>query len=520
MKKRAQLPNAQTYTVMFRGLAKSQHPKTAVAEAVKHYNLLLRDTRLEPNTIHLNAVLNVCARALDIESMFLIAESVNEGVRSPTSSTYTTIINALRHSTLHEGKDLPIEQRNANVVKAVERCKGLWKEVMQKWSTGKVSIDEELVCSMGRILYLSPNRADKKQITDLMEQTMGLPNFLKSDNGGSTQNESGQQVQTRDNSRGPAKRGAYVAPGRNTLALILTMLSSCKETKAGMKYWNIIVNQHEVVPDMDNWLRLLGLCKVGKNSAFATSTVELIPDDLINYRHFRVAMEACERDNINPNVMTNSDKVIDSMLKRLTLPDMHSLRLHLHVALVSHYQFRKKAAVDGKDEEAKRDYGKQIILSLGRLWEPFKILHYHYFKTVKSKNSAEEKVLYNDKREVIALARHMISAFNKVINEQMLPDGDLREIRPVAAKINREIQGFYADREDREPKLRRGVESEMKDKTNEDLEAHEDGADSLDELQGRGPAPWITYLSARISKVKPEEKPRYAGRRGPQRASR
>ncbi len=63
MKKRGQPPNAQTYTILFRGFAKSQHPTLAVSEAVRIYTTMLDSPRLPLNTIHLNAVLEVCARA-------------------------------------------------------------------------------------------------------------------------------------------------------------------------------------------------------------------------------------------------------------------------------------------------------------------------------------------------------------------------------------------------------------------------------------------------------------------------
>ena len=99
MKKRAQQPNAQTFTIIFRGCALSQHPKVAVSEAVKLYQNMLSVGRIKPNTIHLNAVLQVCAKASDLESMFSILTSSDDPLRSPNNLTYTTILNALRRKT-------------------------------------------------------------------------------------------------------------------------------------------------------------------------------------------------------------------------------------------------------------------------------------------------------------------------------------------------------------------------------------------------------------------------------------
>ncbi|KAF4123258.1 PPR repeat [Geosmithia morbida] len=491
MKKRGQLPNARTFTVMFRGLAKSQHPKQAVAEAVKHYNVLLNDKRLEPNSIHLNAVLNVCARAGDLENMFLIANSVNESTRSPTAYTYTTIFNALRHHSAaaspragagsrasrdEDGDDLPADQKYANAIKVVERAKGLWEEVVRKWFAARIVIDEELVCSMGRLLLASPRREDKRQIFDLLEQTMKIPNLvLKPELGTAQPDESMRNIAataaaaaaaaeaTPEQQKPPQQRGnaarphhknrpaAYAVPGRNTLALVLTTLSATRQTTAGIKYWNLMVRHYGVVPDRDNWLRLLGMLKVARSSAHAASIVDMMPDSHLDATAFRIAMETCVRDNLNRNSVANANAILDSMLRRLEHPDLHAMRLYLRVALVSHVHLRSMPDV----EEAKRLYGVQITESLARLWDPYKAAHYRCFKASDPSRSSGSGSgnLYNEKREVIALARQFISAFDKVTSEHLLPEKDLRDLKPIAAKINREVQSFFADRETREPNL-------------------------------------------------------------------
>ncbi|UNI21549.1 hypothetical protein JDV02_007529 [Purpureocillium takamizusanense] len=468
MKKRAQLPNVQTFTILFRGCARSQHPKLAVAEAVKHYNLLMTDKRLQPNSIHLNAVLNVCARAGDLDSMFLIADTVNDSTRAPTAYTYTTILNALRHHALGEIKDLPKEQQAANIQRAVDRSKALWTEVVDKWRQGRLAIDEELVCALGRVLLMSPNREVKREVLDLLQQTMNIPDLTKAL---AAADEKIQDPEMRDiavssaSKRPSASKAVYTVPGRNTLALVLTTLASSKLTTAGIKYWNLMVRHYGIVPDRDNWLRMFGMLKVAKASAHAAAILAIIPDEYLDPKPYRIAMETCIRDNINPNAMQNATSVLASMLGRLQpAPDIHTLRLYLRVALVSHFHLRAQAQ-NGDDAAAKRQYGTQITTALARLWEPYKQVHYYYFKaqpraaadaaTAAATSATEKKqdTFYNDKREVIALARLMFSAFNKVINENMLPEKDLRDLRPVGAKINREIQAFYSTGEQFEPKL-------------------------------------------------------------------
>ncbi|KPM46178.1 hypothetical protein AK830_g334 [Neonectria ditissima] len=451
MKKRAQLPNMQTYSIMFRGFAKSQHPKLAVSEAIRHYQILLKDSRLEPNSIHLNAVLNVCSRAGDLDSMFSIADTINESTRAADSFTYTTIINALRYNLLGDIKDLPDEQKNDNITKAIGRAKTIWEEVIGKWRQGRLVLDEEVVCAMGRLLIMAPDRIQKREVLDLIEQTMNIPNISKAEL------VSAADFRTKGLARANAKlahRVAWVKPDRNTLALVLTTLASSKLTTCGIKYWNVLVREHGIQPDMDNWMRMFGMLKVAKASAHACDILEIVPDEYINARNYQIAMETCVRDNINLNAIKNANKALDSMVKRLRVPDPHTMRLFLRVSLVSHYQLRARSE-KGDLIGAKRDYGIQITDALARLWEPYRKLHNHYFNVVKPKDDKAQAILYNDKREVIALARIMYGAFNKVIQQGMLPEADLQKIRPVGARINREIHTFFANREELEPNLRK-----------------------------------------------------------------
>lgn len=462
MKKRGQLPNVQTFTIIFRGCAKSQHPKAAVAEAVKHYNMLMADKRIQPNSTHLNAVLNVCAKAGDLDSMFLIANTANDSTRAPTAYTYTTILNALRHSAMRDIKELAYEQQSANLQKVVDQAKSLWMEVMDKWKQGRIVIDEELVCSMGRVLLLAPKREDKRDVLDLLQQTMNVPNLTKTLGSDPFQDPDMQNIAVKGASKAAtSSKAVYAIPSRNTLALLLKTLASSNLTTVGIKYWNLMVRHYGIVPDNDNWLRMFGMLKVAKASAHAASIITILPDEFLDAKPYQIAMETCVRDNINENAIENSTAILNSMMDRLDVPDIYTLRLYLRVALVSHYRLRTKAQ-KGDEQGAKREYGIQITTALARLWDPYKKVHYHYFKATPSPNNKkDEGILYNDKREVIALARLMFSAFNKVVNEGMLPEKDLRELRPVGAKINREIQAFYSTREQTEPKLRRTTDAEQ-----------------------------------------------------------
>jgi hypothetical protein len=452
MKKRAQFPNAQTYTTLFRGLAKSQHPKTAVFEAVKHYNALFKDSRLEPNSTHLNAVLNVCNRAGDMDSMFSIVDTLNESTRAPTSYTYTTVLNAIRFNTLDGLEELTPEQKDFNRKNGIQRAKAIWSEVMSKWRQGRLIIDEELVCSMGRMMTISTDLNEKKEVLDLIEQTMNIPNLSKvkemsAEDARKTNPHTGQVVKK-------DKNGVFTSPGNNTLSLILKVVLQTKLNSLGIKYWNFILRQYNLEPDRDCWLRLFTILRQAKASGHATEILDIIPASIIIPSFYRIALETCIRDNINPNVIKNADRALDNMMKHLEVPDAHAMRLYLNASQSTHYHLRARAR-EGDVAGAKRAYGIQITDALDRLWVPYRKLHDHYFKQVKAETKEQKKVLYNDQREVIALARIMYGSFNKVLQQEMLPEEDLKKIRPVGGRINREIQAFYANREEMEPNLRK-----------------------------------------------------------------
>ncbi|KAF5023247.1 hypothetical protein F66182_4699 [Fusarium sp. NRRL 66182] len=471
MKKRAQFPNAQTMTILFNGLAKSSHPKQAVTEAVKHYTRLLKDTRLEANSIHLNAVLNVCGRAGDLDSMFSIVDTINDTTRAPTAYTYTTIINALRFNVMKDIIDLPEEQKNYNLNNAVGRGQAIWEEVVSKWRKGSLRIDEELVCAMGRLILLAPSRVEKRQVLDLVEQTMNIPNLSTIKNASAI--ETRKKDPDTDEVAKKDGRGLYVEPKANTLALVLQTVSSSRLSSVGIKYWNLLVREYKIQPDLDAWMRLFGMLKQAKASAHATEILAIVPDDCINYRIYRIVMETCMRDNINLNAIKNANRALDSMMERLKIPDAHAMRLYLQVAQISHYHLRSRAG-DGDVEGAKRTYGIQIIDALSRLWEPYRKLHDHFFKKAKATSDQDKGVLYNNQREVIALARIMYGSYNKVVQQEMLPEADAEKIRHLGGRINREIHDFFANREEMEPNLRktkgRGTAEEDMSEYKDDIE--------------------------------------------------
>ncbi|KAI0911573.1 hypothetical protein F4823DRAFT_623467 [Ustulina deusta] len=422
MKKRAQLPNAQTFTIIFRGCAKSPHPKLALGEAVKLYQNMLTVGRIKPNTIHLNAVLQVCAKVEDLDSMFSILSSADDPLRSPNNLTYTTIFNAMRMAVDKAPADhdrsgsLTDEEIQKGKQDTIKRAKAIWEEVMSRWRSGSLVIDEELVCAMGRILLMG-GYTDIDSIESLIEQTMMISRADNKGLSGREGAESAASALPRPVIKAPgAPAIAHALPGNNSLSMILEALEKTRRTTKAIKYWNIFTLHYNVVPDVENWVRVLKVYQCGKNSGRAASALQGIPSDMLTQKHVRLAMKTCLRDNLNKSSLDNATAVLKTMGQTLSIPDVLSLRAYLQVAHASKRSF---------DSEAKQDYAaamdswaKSLAAALEHLFGPYQAVAKKC--VIEAPNTSDPKALeqaQNSKAEVVALARKMSAAYDILMSE-------------------------------------------------------------------------------------------------------
>src|SRR4051812_10391623 len=132
MKKRAQVPDAYTYTILFRGCAEHQHSGQALGKVMSIYQGMLSEkSPIKPNIIHLNALLKMCARANDMDALFAVINNLPDfGIGRPDKMSYTIIINAIR---MHLLADCPIDQtqmqQRAERRKAITNARQLWADI-------------------------------------------------------------------------------------------------------------------------------------------------------------------------------------------------------------------------------------------------------------------------------------------------------------------------------------------------------------------------------------------------------
>ncbi|TLS23259.1 uncharacterized protein PpBr36_05986 [Pyricularia pennisetigena] len=458
-KKRGQTPTAQTYTIIFDGCAASEHPKQAVGEAIKLYHTLLRSERLQPNTKHLNAVLKVCSRAGDQEALFSILQTA-EGNRKADNLTYTTILNSIRVRTAPSArkpelkglkKDEREDTRRMEIVVSIQRAKAIWEEIVRLWRSGKLILDEELVCAMGRILKTGDREANS-EILALIEQAMNIPRLDKAPLPAPQQPTEGKSavVTTR-----PVSGMGFATPGRNTLSLVLESLGTTRQTSLAVRYWDIFVQEHGVIPDSENWFRLFRTLWIGKASGKAAEYITRMPPQFLRPSTVHVALGTCVRDNLNELATANADKILAYAIRTLDAVDAMTMRHYLQAVLGNHHRFRVMEE-KGDVQQSQAELGKHYAHALRSLQGPLmkatnNLAHY---QAPKGPLKGRAAVQYNEFRELAATARRMISVADKIMNQKLVSDGkDLKWIKDLRVKMQIFVESVYEGRENLEPKL-------------------------------------------------------------------
>ncbi|KAI0976205.1 hypothetical protein F4678DRAFT_456528 [Xylaria arbuscula] len=448
MKKRAQQPNAQTFTIIFRGCARSEHPKLALGEAIKLYQNMLSVGRIKPNTIHLNAVLQVCAKVGDLDSMFSLLNSSDDPLRSPNNLTYTTIFNALRMAAekdLADNVNMPTDKMiRTKTQETIQRARAIWEEVLSRWRSGSLIIDEELVCAMGRILLMGEYK-DIDAIEGLIEQTMLIQRKNNKGLPGGAEGDGTALALPRSTVKAPgAPAITHALPGKNSLSMILEALEKTRRTTQAVKYWNIFTLHHRVVPDAENWVRILRAYHVGKNSGRAASALERMPRTTVTHKHVRIAMKTCLRDNLNKSALDNATQILNTMGKYLSIPDIQSLRTYLQVAHASKRSFDIQAVRDYAG--AMDSWAKNLHAALEHIFEPYQTAAKKH--VIEAPNTSDPKVLeqvQNSKAEVVALARKMCAAYDILTNEHpaSLTETQLANIKSRHGSLTRLINEYF-----------------------------------------------------------------------------
>lgn len=490
MKKRAQLPNAQTYTTIFRGCSESRHPKLAVTEALRIYNTMLASSRLKPNQIHMNAVLDLCSKAGDIESMFVALRTAN-GIRSPDSTTYTIILNALRNQpeNVLGPKDLntePNDEIKASRATTISRSRLVWEEVITRWKKGEVAMDEALMCAMGRVLLLGGaaetdailgilaevldirtlkdgkhgfvDPATQKKLPDEIPKQSKTPEkrietaaqFEDSDEGGDF--DSSRPAEARhaaplppnhhsNNNRSPSVKGRMA--GNNTLSLVMRALAQARRTKLAARYWDYLVQVHDIVPDRRNYRDYIDCLSTGNASSKAARVLSSMPASIQDGNLYRRGLLLCHWDAFNESAFDNATAILRAMIRKLRIPDARCLKLYLEVAMTSHRKFSDTQNYPN-EREGKLAHAKQIIFALDEVFEPAgrATADINFTNAALAESPQESwRDTWPLRQEILEFMQQFISATDKVLSGNLIDkrDEDFRILRTRRNVYHRKI---------------------------------------------------------------------------------
>ncbi|KAK0099992.1 hypothetical protein ONS95_013190 [Cadophora gregata] len=472
MKKRAQVPDAYTYTILFRGCADHKDSGNALAKVMDIYHgMLAEKSPVKPNTIHMNCVLKMCSKAGNIDALFGVASQfARHGLAAPNNLSFTIMLNALRQESLSasRGSLTPMEKR-ARFRDCITRSRDVWTDVVDRWRKGDLWIDEELVATMGRLL-LNGQEDDWDDIFSLIEQTMNIPRQVpRLGTPDRARIEPAQQSQelerdgiskelqadeetpehvlyseTQDGAvmsgekfeaiKAPVTKedgiAMYAKPGQNSLSLLLKAALQLNLKAPATAYWDIFTKTYLVQPDGENFHSYLRVLRLFRASTEMLEVLSQMSRQDMEVKTFRLAMSTCARDKRNPNAFSNAGKVLDLMTKNLPHPDIQALEQYLEVAIDSPARAKVQNA-----------QGEQILRALERLNPSFLNLKsaMQFTGTTTEFKAPHARLELID--NIIRLAGRMIRAFDHLMNKALVPRemfGDLTKQRSkISAFITR-----------------------------------------------------------------------------------
>lgn len=392
MKKRGHKPDAHTYTIMLRGFTMHHKKPNAVADAIKVYDSIFRpESNIKPSIIHSNAIINCLGRALNMDSLWSVAGRLpDRGPGSADKWTYTTILNTMQACAVRDAGQLAEtdgdQEAAAKVIQnAIREGRKLWENVISRWRSGEVNIDQTLVCAMGRLLLLG-QKQDWDDIFSLVQQTMGLPRATppmvnrpkensqplqdalalpppEADDASSPDleqlelavaDEAADKVKNEfavvdlsnrpmGGRNGADKASPYANVANNVLSLLIEAAIKLKQIAAGKKYWAKLThpdNEPFVMPDDDNLHSYLRLLRISRSSKEICDLLRHPVNGALEgvwYRRgtFMIAMSTCARDFKNPNVFAYASTILDLMQSKLSKPDLKVMSMYLSLAMVT-----------------------------------------------------------------------------------------------------------------------------------------------------------------------------------------
>ena len=414
------------------------------------------NARVKPTTLHANAALLVCSRASDLDALWgIVARMPDSGSGTPDGTTYTTILNAIRHHALTTTSQLTDEddvQRAARYQKAIIDGRRVWDDVVAKWRAGEIIIDESLVCAMGRLLLLSTDRREWSDVFLLIRQSMNIPIPADSlpkppthknrpgsqdasmttatlesealDLSASEQSDSqfDSEVSTQKKSHVP-----YARYSNNTLSLILEACLKMNAKRTATVYWRFFCDpdQHALVPDPANFHYYLSLLRLYRSDKEAA---ELLQSDTAEKsgalkvkKTYRAAMGVCFRNKKSPNALEHAEQILNLMCANLAEPEIVAVGQYVDLVHMRSDPRKLDRALSKLDP---------VVANLKSL------LNYG--------NESGNKLSKEDQEEILRILRKVVACYHRLIETKDQPPQRLKYYMQTRHSLSAYIQRWSA----------------------------------------------------------------------------
>jgi len=450
MKKRRQVPDARTYTIIITGCTHHPDSRNGLEKGLALYrSMQLDNSAVKSNQIHINAVLKLCAQAKDIPTMFDIAADLpSKGPRALDNVAFTTILNAIqRDANLDTRLKLTPGQARSYVQKRLLNARRIWAEITQRWRKGDLWVDEELVCAMGRILLLGDGR-DRDDVLTMIEQAMNIPRQiprLGTDERSSIEPSEQESYGTRRPSPEAIKGdmelrlpidiqvpqtntslkprgqglGSFTKPSQSTLTLIMEALLDASLKAPALRYWHHFTTVLGIVPDGPNYHSLLRVLREARASSETLDVLTRMPRHLLAEKTFRIALSTCRRDANNSHVFSNAGKILDIMTPVVRTPDVKILEDYLSISSSLPRRIERHSSTSDPGP-TKYSQGRQILRALQRI-NPFWLSLAAVFKYEAAPSRRDLKRQADD---LIFISGSMVRAYDILMDKALVPRED------------------------------------------------------------------------------------------------
>ncbi|KAK1148620.1 hypothetical protein N8T08_008505 [Aspergillus melleus] len=390
MKKRGVRPSEVTYTTMLSGLSNSKSTPDIdpVKTALNIYrSISSANSGVELSIIHSNAMLTVCARHGDMDTLWGVASELPEnGPTSPGPVTYSIILRAILNAMVWDVEKMA--PKNANSISArkeqgVTEAKRVWADIIYRWKKGDLQIDSQMVNSMTRVLMEGPGEYSSYEVLLLLNQTTGLPILAKAPqkvaykksqgvqkhaNQGDQEledvpfvdeselyrppqetleeeeaGEAGEAESEEENLDDVFKPFPFASTGVSPLPVGNRELYRALEASAALTqglgaakaYWKHITKDMGLKPESTPIHAYLQILQGARSSRAAVDLMrdEVLPSGLVESDMFVTAMKSCRRDINNMNVVTHANELLGLMDQAFPIPN--TVAIDVYMSLVT-----------------------------------------------------------------------------------------------------------------------------------------------------------------------------------------